>query len=213
MNITAPSQNFTRLAQVDKAKGVEIKAFDQSSLFHSETELTLSEAAQRLTSGETVSLEEVSKNNVKVSWTEWGHHKDGVMTITQRMRTHLNSAEELNSFVNVRSGEEPQNETEALAKRLLKLEGHVDPNKEEVDSIASVTTGFFGGKKVEDGPGLSAFEAAQCLLHHETIAITQVPVQAMAEAMIGGAGEEHIRESMKTRYLSAESDLDAFIRH
>jgi hypothetical protein len=34
----------------------------------------------------------------------------------------------------------------------------------------------------------------------------------MAEAMIGGSGEEHIRENMKVRYLSAESDLDAFIR-
>jgi hypothetical protein len=103
MNIAAPAQNFTRLSQFDRAKGVEIKAFDQSSMFHSETELTLSEAAQRLSAGETVSLEEVSKNDVKISWTEWGHAKEGVMTITQRMRTHLHNADELNSFVNVRN--------------------------------------------------------------------------------------------------------------
>lgn len=213
MNITAPAQNFTRLSQFDKAKGVEIKAFDQSSMFHSETELTLSEAAQRLNAGETVSLEEVSKSQAKVSWTEWGHPKEGMITITQRVRTHLNSAEELDSFVNVRTGEEPKNETEALAKRLLSLESHVDTKNQELDSIASVSTGFFGGKKVEDGPGLSAFEAAQCLLNNQTIAVTELPVQAMAEAMVTGSGEEHVRESMKVRYLSGVSDLDAFIHH
>lgn len=200
------SQNFNRLAQIDRSKGLELKLFDQPSLFHSETELSLSEAAQRIERGETVTIEEASKSEAQVSYTQWGKPKEGVVTITQRMRTHLESARELDQFVHLRDGVAPSGELEALASRLLPLEGHIDGAKQEAVSLANVKEGFFGGRSVEDGPGLSAFEAARRLQNQATIAITGVPVLAMVEGLFSG-NEDKIRDQMKIRYISSPSDL------
>ena len=212
MNIAAPTQNLNRLVQLDRSRGLELKAFDEGGVLHGESELSLSEAAQHLAQGQTVAVEEVSKREIPVSYTQWGHPKEGVLTLTQRMRTHLSSPDDLSQFLQVRSGEKPTTPLEALATRFLEREGHLDQGRQEIASISAVKSGFFGGKKLVDGPGLSAFEAAQCLMHGGTVALTQLPLLVMAEAVIGGGGEELVKEKMKAQYISAESDLDALAR-
>jgi hypothetical protein len=88
----------------------------------------------------------------------------------------------------------------------------MDKGKQQLDSLAAVKTGVFGGKKLVDGPGLSAFEAAQVVLKGGTVAFTQVPLLALAEALIGGQGASHIQENTKAQFIAAESDLDSLNR-
>jgi len=62
-------------------------------------------------------LEEVSKNEIPVQYTQWGHPKEGVVTLTQRERTHIASGEVLEQFVHTRAGDKPTTPLEALTGR------------------------------------------------------------------------------------------------
>ena len=214
MNIATTSQTVTRLAQFDRQRGVELRAYDEGGFLQSESELSFSEAAQRIARGETVAFEEVAKEKMTVSYTQSGIFsgpidKEADLTLTQRMRTRIDSAEELQQFAQFRLGEAPSSDVEKLAARLKGFEGHVNHQTRDIEAISQVKTGFLGGKKLVDGPGLSAFEAAQIIAHGGTIALTQLPVLAMAEALITGSGESGVKEAMKTRFVSGEADLDA----
>ena len=208
MNVQ-PTPLFLRLTQVDQARGVGLKAYEEGGLLHKESELSLSEAAQKISQGQTVTLEEVSQNRIPVTYTQWGQRKEGVITLTQRERTHIASGEVLEQFVHTRAGDKPTTPLEELAGRFQPYEGHLDTSKQEVESLAAVKTGWLGGKKLSDGPGLSAFEAAQTVIHGGTVAITQLPVLILAQALLGGGGADEIKDHMKSHFISAGSDLDA----
>lgn len=202
---------LTRLAQVDRQRGVELHAFDEGGWFRHGSELSLSEAARRIAEGRKVVLEEVLKGDATVTYSG-GLFSRGVetrepVTPTKRVRTDLSESGQLEQFLRVRTGALPTTGLERLAARLAPFEGLCNSYNQQVESLIEVKAGLFGKRKLAAGPGLSAFAAAQVVAHGGTVALSQLSLLAMAQAQIEGRQVDQAREV--THLVTAAPDLDS----